>query len=161
MTWPCQNLHRQTLFTEADIGTPKVTAAARALTARNSACTVVAHPVTLGPETVAKLCHDATLVLDCADSFAASYVLSDHCLNADLPLISASALGFGGYVGGFCGGAPSLRAVFPDLPDRAASCDTGGGDGAGRRHDRCRPSTDGAGLPPWTVAVPFGAVDQL
>ncbi|MCF7747682.1 HesA/MoeB/ThiF family protein [Sulfitobacter sp. M39] len=120
------NLHRQTLFTEADIGTPKVTAAARALTARNSACSVVAWPVILGPDTVAKLCHDATLVLDCADSFAASYVLSDHCLHAGLPLISASALGFGGYVGGFCGGAPSLRAVFPDLPDRAASCDTAG-----------------------------------
>ena len=120
------NLQRQVIHRDGDIGTPKVTAAARALAARNSACTVVAHPVTLGPDTVAKLCHDATLVLDCADSFAASYVLSDHCLNAGLPLISASALEFGGYVGGFCGGAPSLRAVFPDLPDRAASCDTAG-----------------------------------
>ena len=120
------NLHRQTLFTEADIGTAKVTVAARAMTARNSSCTVVCHAVPLAPDNVATLTQDATLVLDCADSFATSYVLSDHCLQAGLPLISASALGFGGYVGGFCGGAPSLRAVFPDLPDRAASCDTAG-----------------------------------
>ena len=148
------NLHRQTLFTESDIGTPKVTAAARALAARNSACTVVAHPVTLGPDTVAKLCHNATLVLDCADSFAASYVLSDHCLHAGLPLISASALGFAGYVGGFCGGLPRSAGPRNELRH-------GGGHGAGRRHDRCCTGADGAGLPPRAFTVPSGAVGQL
>lgn len=120
------NLHRQTLFREADVGRPKARVAAETLTTLNAECEIVAHGTPLDPVNVTSLVTDCALVLDCADSFAASYILSDACRAAGVPLISASALAFSGYVGGFCSTAPSLRAVFPDLPDRAATCATAG-----------------------------------
>ncbi|MCA0941676.1 HesA/MoeB/ThiF family protein [Salipiger pacificus] len=120
------NLHRQTLFTEADCDRPKAQVAAERCRAINPGITVEAVPHRLTPANAPDMVADADLVLDCADSYAVSYMLSDLCLAERLPLISASALGLGGYVGGFCGGAPSLRALFPEAPDSGASCETAG-----------------------------------
>lgn len=120
------NLHRQTLFTEADCGHPKAEVAAQRLTAQNSAIAVRAITDPLTPINAPALVTDADLILDCADNYAVSYLLSDLCLAAQKPLVSASVLGLGGYVGGFCATAPSLRALFPDAPDSGASCTTAG-----------------------------------
>ena len=116
------NLHRQPAYRMKDIGRAKVRASAQAVARLNPDVEMLALPDRLTPANAPDLIRRADLVLDCADSYAASYTLSDACLAAGKPLISASALGLAGYVGGFCGGAPSLRALFPDPPDSGQTC---------------------------------------
>lgn len=120
------NLHRQTLYRMDDLGTPKAASAARHLQALNPDCHVRATVARLDPDTAAREIDAVDLVIDAADSFAVSYALSDLCYAATKPLVSASVLGRQGYAGGFCGGVPSLRAVFPDPPAAAATCATSG-----------------------------------
>lgn len=120
------NLHRQTLFTQSQIGQSKAELAAKFCSHLNHEIDVTAINQKLTPLNADGLVAMADIVLDCADSFAASYILSDICRDSATPFISASALGMGGYVGGFCGMAPSLRAVFPDLPADLASCASAG-----------------------------------
>jgi molybdopterin/thiamine biosynthesis adenylyltransferase len=120
------NLHRQTLFTEADVGRFKADVAAERCGRLNSDISVAALRLTLTPGNAAQLAAAHDLVLDCADSYAVSYALSDVCKVGSVPYLSASTLGVSGYVGGFCGPAPSLRAVFPEAPQSAATCATAG-----------------------------------
>lgn len=116
------NLHRQTLYRAADIGEPKAMAAAARATALNPDGQATAVVDRLDPANAPGLIAAADLVVDAADSFAVTYTLSDLCLAAGKPLISASIIGRAGYAGGFCGAAPSYRAVFPDLPAQVDSC---------------------------------------
>jgi len=125
-TVAAHNLHRQPLYRMDQIGQPKALAAASALHALNPEADVVAQCDWLDPANAPKLVGAADVVLDCADTFAVSLTLSDTCRDRGKPLIAASALALSGYVAGCCGGAPSLRAIFPDLPERGATCATAG-----------------------------------
>ena len=116
------NLHRQPLYRMSDLGSLKASAARAALLALNPAVKIDALPERLTPANAAAVVAAADVVVDAADSFAVTYALSDACQEAGKPLVSASVLALAGYVGAFCGGAPSYRAVFPELPRQAGSC---------------------------------------
>ncbi|MBA4221611.1 MAG: thiamine biosynthesis protein ThiF [Methylobacterium sp.] len=120
------NLHRQPLYRMGDVGRLKVEAAREALAAYNPGVEVEALALRLAPDNVTELVARADIVVDAADSFAATYVLSDACREAGKPMVSASIVGTAGYAGAFCGGGPSYRAVFPEMPARAADCATAG-----------------------------------
>ncbi|MDJ0612628.1 MAG: HesA/MoeB/ThiF family protein [Rhizobiaceae bacterium] len=120
------NLHRQPLFDESCIGQSKAEAAKMVLGKLNPEVAITTHVMALDAGNVSNLCIDSDIAFDCADSFAATYVASDFCFEKKIPLISASVLSANGYVGGFCGGAPSVRAVFPDIPSNLATCATAG-----------------------------------
>lgn len=120
------NLHRQPLYRMADLGRPKADAARAHLLSANPGIEVRALTRALGPGNAGALIADADVVVDAADSHAVSYILSDACLAAGRVLVSASVLGRTGYVGTFCGGVPSLRAVFPAPPISAATCASAG-----------------------------------
>ncbi|HEY0766564.1 MAG TPA: HesA/MoeB/ThiF family protein [Steroidobacteraceae bacterium] len=116
------NLHRQPLYRMSDLGQPKVQAARAALLEANPAVRIDTIEERLTAANARRLVGLADVVIDAADSFAVTYMLSDACARANTPLVSASVLGLSGYVGTFCGGAPSYRAVFPEMPRGAGSC---------------------------------------
>lgn len=120
------NLHRQTLYRMGDLGRPKVDAAAASLRMLNPEVRIEALHRPLTPAEASMLVDAADVVVDAADQFAVSYLLSDACLAARRPLVSASAVGMAGYVGVFCGAAPSYRAVFPQWPATAGDCASAG-----------------------------------
>lgn len=116
------NLHRQPIYRTGDVGRLKAQAACEALLEANPGIQVSALCRRLTPDNATRLVAAADLVVDAADSFAVTYMVSDECRRTGKSLISASVLGLSGYVGAFCGGAPSYRAVFPEMPRRAGSC---------------------------------------
>ena len=120
------NLHRQPLYRMSDVGRSKVEAARDALQGFNPEVRLETVAERLTPQNAARLVADADIVVDAADTFAVTYILSDTCHAAAKPMVSASVIGLTGYAGAFCGGAPSYRAVFPEVSVDGCTCDTVG-----------------------------------
>ncbi|HEY1697427.1 MAG TPA: ThiF family adenylyltransferase [Polyangiaceae bacterium] len=119
------NLHRQILFGEADVGSPKVDAAARALRALVPGIELRLHRERLLPDTAARLVRDYDVVLEGSDNFATKFLAADACALAGVPVVHAAAVRWVGTalaVG--ARGAPCYRCLFEDVPtgDAVPSC---------------------------------------
>ena len=95
------NLHRQTIYREADQGSPKAERAAAFVTALNRF--VEADPIAerLDKANAPGLLADSDLVIDGSDNFATRLVVGDTCVALGIPLVSAAAIQFQGQVGLF------------------------------------------------------------
>ena len=119
------NLHRQILFADADVGTPKVEAAARALRAMAPGLDLRLHRTRLLPDDAVALVREYDVVLEGSDNFATKFLAADACALARVPVVHASAVRWVGTalaVG--ARGRPCYRCLFEDvLPaEDAPSC---------------------------------------
>ncbi len=130
-TVEASNLQRQTIFTEADIGSPKAEAAERWVGRFDSTLAVVPHRARIEAANARDLIAGATLVLDGCDNFATRLAVSDACVASGIPLTSAAVGRFQGQVANFAGHLPGqacYRCFVGDAFD-ATDCDTCAADG--------------------------------
>jgi molybdopterin/thiamine biosynthesis adenylyltransferase len=111
------NLHRQVLFSDADIGAHKIGAAARALVRIAPALVVEEHRTRLLPSNASELVRAYDLVVEGSDNFATKFLAADACALAKVPIVHAAAVRWHGTVLAVGpSGAPCYRCVFEDLP---------------------------------------------
>lgn len=111
------NLHRQLLYSTADVGRGKAATAARHLREQGFECELKAVEEHLGPRNAKPLVSGHDLVVDCTDDLAARYLINDACVQTGRPFVHGSLHRFSGQVAVFNhGGGPTYRCAFPDEP---------------------------------------------
>ena len=125
------NLQRQILYSESDIGTAKVDAAAAAVARLNRDVTFRGLKQRIDRSTSADILKGVDVVIDGCDNFATRLIVNDLCLAAKVPLVSAAIGQFHGQIGTFTGwqaDAPCYRCFVGDAhdPDDCDDCATQG-----------------------------------
>lgn len=111
------NLHRQILFSAADVGEAKVRVAEARLKAAHPALEVLALQEELDEARTRELAAQVAVVVDCTDTFESRYAVNDACLAAGVPLVHGACVGFHGRVMTVIGGqGPCFRCLCRELP---------------------------------------------
>lgn len=122
------NLQRQVLFSESDIGQPKVVAGKNALLRLNSNMNITTVQERVTRENVDQLVSGKTIVIDGTDNFETRYLVSDSANKFKVPLVHGSVYRFDGQVSVFYPSsheeASCYRCLYPEAPpaDLAPSC---------------------------------------
>ncbi len=110
------NLHRQVLYSEAEVNRPKAECAARRIKALNSETSIEAYPLRLDASNALRIISGYDVVVDGCDNYATRYVISDACQALGVPYVYGAICGFQGQVSVFCRGrhAKTYRDLYPD-----------------------------------------------
>lgn len=123
------NLQRQILFDESDIGAPKAAAAQEKLKKINSLVEIEGMVKDLNPTNAENILKNVDIVLDGTDNMETRYLLNDTCLKNEIPWVYGGAVStYGMSMNIVPNETPCLVCAFPYMP-RAGSlptCDTVG-----------------------------------
>lgn len=120
------NLHRQTIYKDAQAGQNKAALTATYLKELNPDIEVIAEEEKLTAKTPLK---SFDLLIDGSDNFETKTLLNQISIKTKTPLISASVNQFQGQIGifaGFAKNAPCYHCLFPELPTDARNCNEAG-----------------------------------
>ncbi|HFZ8996815.1 TPA: ThiF family adenylyltransferase [Citrobacter freundii] len=122
------NLQRQITFTTDDIAQPKSQVARQRLARLNPDIGLVALQQRLSGDALRHAVAQADVVLDCTDNMATRQEINAACVALNIPLISASAVGFGGQQMVL---TPPweygcYRCLWPDAEEPERNCRTAG-----------------------------------
>ncbi len=127
------NLQRQVLFEEADVGWPKAVVAARVLRRVNSTIQIQEHVADVDFRNIESFLlspRRTDLVIDGTDNFDVRFLINDACVKHSIPWIYAGCLGAGGQVMTVLPGETAclhcLISEGPPPPGTTATCDTAG-----------------------------------
>ena len=122
------NLQRQILFSVGDLDQPKAERAAKRLAQLNPEIKLIALRQRLAGDALHQQVAAADLVLDCSDNITTRQAVNAACVAADTPLITASAVGFGGQLmvltPPWAHGC--YRCLWPDDHEPERNCRTAG-----------------------------------
>src|SRR3954463_13665297 len=123
------NLQRQVIHTTDRIGTPKVDSAETSIKAINPDVEVVKYKTRLDASNIIEIIQGYDVIVDGVDNFPTRYLLNDATVRLDIPVVSASILGFDGQLSVFKPhDGPCYRCLYPGPPpaELAPSCGANG-----------------------------------
>jgi molybdopterin-synthase adenylyltransferase len=111
------NLHRQILYTDEDLGRPKVAAASDFLKARFPGIPLEAIPEALTPSNAESTLSRYDFVVDGLDRLEKKFFLNDWCVHLNKPFVHAGVVKFEGQVLAVRPGRSAcLRCLIPRIP---------------------------------------------
>jgi adenylyltransferase/sulfurtransferase len=122
------NLHRQILYTPADLGYPKVEVAAKRLSRMNPTVKVEPVPENFNADNAEKLLSSVDCVVDGLDNMRSRYLVNRSCIKLGIPYVFGAAIGVEGNLSVFQPpDTPCLECFLPDVDDTfLEGCDVRG-----------------------------------
>jgi molybdopterin/thiamine biosynthesis adenylyltransferase/rhodanese-related sulfurtransferase len=123
------NLQRQVIHTTDRVGVPKVDSAEESIKALNPDVKVVKYQTRMDRTNIAEIIEGYDVIVDGLDNFPTRYLLNDASVRFQIPVVSASILGFDGQLSVFKPyDGPCYRCLYPVPPpaELAPSCGANG-----------------------------------
>src|SRR5205807_499154 len=123
------NLQRQVIHTTDRVGVAKVDSAEESMKAINPDVEVVKYNERLNASNVMRIIDGYDVIVDGLDNFPTRYLINDASVRVQIPVVSASILGFDGTLSVFKPyDGPCYRCLYPVPPpaELAPSCGANG-----------------------------------